>query len=307
MRKRHVALAGLSLLALTWLGVGLLAPEAVLRGEFARQRWLAGAAAHSVVAANHRWRYLQSGQRGPLLVLLHGFTGSKENWLPLMRALGEDVRVIAPDLPGWGESERRVGEDYGPSAQAQRLAAFLAALPEPPALVVGHSTGGQVVGLLAVEHPELVPRLLLMSAAGVRFRDNQFGRAVLAGENPFQATDRAEVHRYLGIVFTDPPFVPWPVDEALARQRRRDAAFEQQVLDRIGRGPEALKLQSLLPRVQAPTLLLWCRDDRVIDVSSVPIFRAGLPQSDAVLFDGCGHMPMMARPQETAQAIKRFL
>ena len=307
MRKRHVALAGLSLLALAWLGTGLLAPEAVLRGEFARQRWLAGAELHSTLVAKHHWRYLQSGQRGPLLVLVHGFTGSKENWLPLMRALGGEVRVVAPDLPGWGESERRAGEDYGPSAQAQRLAAFLAALPEKPTLVVGHSMGGQIVGLLAVEHPELAPRLLLMSAAGVRFRDNQFGRAVLAGDNPFQATNRAEVHRYLGIVFTDPPFVPWPVDEALARQRRRDAAFEQQVLDRIGRSPEALKLQPLLPQVRAPTLLLWCRDDRVIDASSVPIFQAGLPQSEAVLLKGCGHMPMMAQPQETAQAIKAFL
>lgn len=307
MKKLRVALAGSLLLATAWLATGLLAPEAVLQAEFARQRWLAGAEVQSPTAAGHRWRYLQAGHQGPLVVLVHGFTGSKENWLPLMRELGDRYRLIAPDLPGWGESERRDGEDYGPSAQAGRLAAFLAALPEKPALLVGHSMGGQIVGLLAVERPELAPRLVLMSAAGVRFRDNDFGRAVLAGGNPFQATNRTEVHRYLGIVFSEPPWVPWPADEALARRRRRDAAFEQRVLDRIGRGPEAVKLQALLAQVQAPTLLLWCRDDRVIDASAVPVFQAGLPRSEAVLLDGCGHMPMMARPRETAQAIGRFL
>lgn len=283
------------------------APEQVLKAEFARQRWLAGASERHVDVAGHRLAVVEAGDPArPTLVLVHGFVGSKENWLLLMRELAEDWHVVAPDLPGWGDSERHDGQDYGPVAQADRLAGFLRTLPTPPAMVVGHSMGGQVVGLMAARHPGLAPRLTLMSAAGVRFRENAFANAVLAGQNPYQVTNRAELRRFLNIVFADPPFVPWPADEALVRRRRADAAFEQTILEAIGRGPESLLLETLLPGIDAPTLLLWCRDDKVIDVSAVETFQAGLPHSEAVILEGCGHMPMMAQPRAVAAALSRF-
>jgi abhydrolase domain-containing protein 6 len=297
------------LLAGAYAAIGLLQPDWVLQGEFARQRLLARAETHAVQVGDHRVVYVESG-RGPLVVLLHGFTGAKENWLPLMRRLHATHRVIAPDLPGWGESTRLPDADYGPVAQAERVRAFLGALPETdgrrPALVVGHSMGGQILGLLAARHPDAVGPIVLMDSAGVPFRANAFGRGVLAGENPFEATTRADVHRYLGIVFTDPPFVPWPADEAIARRRQRDAAFEQSVLARIGRGPEALQLAGELGAIRAPVLLLWCRDDRVIDPSAAAVFARGLRDSRTVLLDGCGHMPMMAKPDAVAAALADF-
>lgn len=295
-------------IALGSLGLAASAPERLLEAEFARQRWLAGAQVITAFAADHRWTYLEAGApQKPLIVLVHGFTGSKENWLPLMRALSGQYRLIAPDLPGWGETERQAGADYGPVAQSERLAAFLRTLPEPPALLIGHSMGGQIAGMVAARQPRLVSRLALLSSAGVRFRDNAFGQAVLAGHNPFEVTNRAELRRYLGIVFADPPFVPWPVDTALVRRRRADVDFEQSVLDGIGRGPEAFALQETLGNIDAPTLLLWCRDDRVIDASAMDIFRDGLAESRSVLLAGCGHMPMMAQPDRVAEAVTAFL
>jgi pimeloyl-ACP methyl ester carboxylesterase len=306
MTRGRKALA-LSLgLAVAAAGVGVTAPERVLEAEFARQRWLAGAHEHDVQVGDHRWRVVEAGQ-GPLIVLVHGFTGSKENWLPVMRALAKHHRVVAPDLPGWGDSERKPDADYGPLAQAARLQAFLATLGAKPVLLLGHSMGGQVVGLLAARTPGVAERIGLMSAAGVRFADNDFGKAVLAGENPFEVTTTAQLHRYLGIVFTDPPWVPWPASQALVRRRRADAAFEQRVLDGIGRGPESLLLQDELSRIDVPVLLLWCRDDRVIDVSAAEIFHQGLRDSRTVLLAGCGHMPMMAQPGNVAEAIGAFL
>ena len=306
MKARKLVLYGTLGLVLAGAGVGVLMPERLLDAEFARQRWLAGASVHFRQIGDHRWAYLEAGH-GPLIVLVHGFTGSKENWLLLMRRLGANHRVIAPDLPGWGESERQASANYGPSAQAERLAEFLKAQGEKPVLLVGHSMGGHIVGLLAARHPELVDRVLLMSAAGVRFQENQFGRDVIAGSNPFEVKTRAELHRYLRTVFTDPPLVPWPVDEAMVRRRLLDVAFEQKVLDSIGRGPEAFSLESELGRIRAPVLLLWCRDDRVIDVSAAEIFHQHLTDSRTVLLAGCGHMPMMAQPDQVAEAINAFL
>lgn len=306
MKPRRVALALGAALVLTGAGIGAVAPERVLDAEFARQRWWAGADVHALTVGDHRWSYLEAGQ-GPLIVLVHGFTGSKENWLPLMRLLARHYRVVAPDLPGWGESERHSDADYGPLAQSERLAAFLQALGAKPVLLVGHSMGGQIVGLMAARHPDRAERIVLMSSAGVKFAENEFGREVLAGRNPFEVTSRAQLHRYLHIVFADPPWVPWPVDEALVRRRRADGPFEQSVLDRIGRGPEAFALQDELGRIHTPTLLLWCRDDRVIDVSAEAIFHRGLPDSRTVLLAGCGHMPMMAQPDNVASAFGTFL
>lgn len=298
-------MAAFSFLAAFFL-VAWLRPDWFLRVEFARLRWLAGATEHSLQVGDQRWSYLQSGD-GPLVVLVHGFTGSKENWLQLMRELPGDVRVVAPDLPGWGESERRPGADYGPLAQAARLQAFIAALGGKPALVVGHSMGGQILGLAAARHPESFGPIVLMDSAGVAFKANAFGRDVVAGKNPFQVQTRADLHRYLGIVFTDPPFVPWPADRALVQRRVADAAFEQSVLDAIGRGPQALMLQGELGAIRSPVLLLWCDDDRVIDPSAAAVFAAGLRSSRTVMLPGCGHMPMMAAPQAVAQALLPLL
>jgi pimeloyl-ACP methyl ester carboxylesterase len=324
-RRLRIALAALFFCALGYVGVGLWHPEWVLEAEFARQRLLAGATEKTVRVGDHRIRYLEAG-RGRTIVLLHGFTGAKENWLPLMARLRVSYRVVAPDLPGWGESTRLRGADYGPVAQAERVRELLLVLQgaapsvgggamthsaarrpyRPPTLVVGHSMGGQILGLLAAKHPDAVNRIVLMDAAGVPFKPNAFGRAVLAGDNPFEVRNRAQLHRYLGIVFRDPPWVPWPADAALARMRARQAGFEQSVLDRIGRGPEALLLGKRLGRIQSPTLLLWCKDDGVIDASAVDAFRVGIRDNRVVLLDECGHMPMMAKPRVVAAALDAF-
>ncbi|HTD28982.1 MAG TPA: alpha/beta fold hydrolase [Xanthomonadaceae bacterium] len=319
-------------LAAATVAVAAYAPELVLSAEFARQRLAAGAQRYAIALAGHRWSYLDAGKakparassprrsalllpplEKPVIVLVHGFTGAKENWLPLMGTMARNYRLIAPDLPGWGDSERLKAGDYGAAEQVERLAEFLRALPGitgvqgPPALLVGHSMGGQIVGLLAARHPELVDRIVLMSASGVLFDENEFGRGVLAGGNPFGVASRAELHRYLRIVFKSPPFVPWPFDEAMVHRRRGDAAFEQSVLDDIGRGPAAFALQEELQAIRASVLLLWGREDRVIDPSAVAIFQAGLARSHTVLLNACGHMPMMERTIETATALKDFL
>lgn len=302
-----------ALVALAVLLAGVLAllawrPEIALEAEFARQRAGAGAERLTVDAAGHRWSLLASGpERAPLVVLVHGFTGNKENWLPLMAQLGEGYRVLAPDLAGWNESSRVAGEDYGVVAQAARLEALLDTLDAAPVALVGHSMGGHIAGLLAVRRPDLAPRLVLMSAAGVEFNENDFARRVLDGGNPFQVDTVADLRRQLDLVFSDPPWVPWPVSAAMVQRRAADAEFETRVLDRVGRGPEAFALQSQLGAIGQPVLLLWCRDDQVIDVSAADIMAAALPDARKLVFEGCGHMPLMEVPRRVAAALRPFI
>jgi len=319
MKAKHVrriawaAGIGLSVAAVS---TALLMPEQFLQAEFARLRWLASADVNSKIIANdpdYKWVYLQAGfndensAQKPLLFLVHGYTGSKENWLLVMRELGKKYRVVAPDLPGWGETTRLENADYGVVAQSERLGRFIESFNEPDNILVGHSMGGHISGLLAAKKPELISKLVLMSAAGVEFEQNDFARSVLKGGNPFEVKTREQFHAQMRLVFTEPPFVPWPFDEAMVQRRRKDATFEAKVLDSIGRGTEVIALQSELDKIQSPTLLLWCKDDRVIDVSSVPVFLAGIAGSQALILEGCGHMPMMAKPKEVADGIEKFL
>lgn len=284
-------------------------PYTLVRAEYARQRMAAGLSAHEIEAGGYRWRYVErdADRAGaPTLVLVHGYTGSKENWYRLATALGGRYRLVIPDLPGWGESERKPGADYGYAAQAANLAAFIDKIADGPVILVGHSMGGGVAAVTAARYPDDVARLGLLDASGVRFKDNSFGIDVLAGKNPFGVTDDASLKAYLDILFNDDtgrPRIPWPASRGLIDKRRADGAFEQSVLDKIGRGDERFLPYDLAAGIHQPTLLLWCRQDRVIDASALEIYAARIPQAKKVLLDGCGHMSLMQQPGSVAGAI----
>lgn len=285
-------------------------PYAVVRTEFVRERIAAGLSQASVRVGDHRWVYAYSDDAppgAPTVVLLHGFTGSKENWYPVAERLAPHFRVVVPDLPGWGQSERKPGQDYGFVAQARRVEAFLRVVsPDAPVTLVGHSMGGGIVALVAAQRPSQVSGVGLVAAAGVRFRDNQFGKDVLAGQNPFGVQDAASLQRYMDIVFNSrqaQPWVPWPVSEIVIARRRQDAKFEQSVLNRIGRSNERFSPGVAAQRIRQPVLLLWCRQDRVIDPSAMQLYADAMPQSRKLLLEDCGHMGLMERPGEVAAAI----
>lgn len=285
-------------------------PMLLVRGEFARQRRAAGLSQATVEAAGHRWTYAfraANDPAAPVVVMIHGFTGSKENWYPLARALGGCCHLLIPDLPGWGQSERKPDAAYGFVEQATNVAAFIRALsPDRPVLLLGHSMGGGIAALVAARWPECVARVGLFNAAGVRFDDNAFGLGVLAGNNPFAVTDAASLRRFIDTVFFDEaakPWIPWPASAALIAKRRADAAFEQAVLDRIGRGENALLPGEEAARIHQPALLLWGRQDAVIDASALDLYAARIPQARKVLLDGCGHMSIAERPREVANAV----
>ncbi|WP_206860243.1 alpha/beta fold hydrolase [Lysobacter changpingensis] len=312
MRSRSLRFIAIIATALLLLAAASLwhNPYALISGDFTRQRLAAGLSKASVQIGEDHWVYAHDDTASanvPTIVMLHGFTGSKENWFPVARLLRERYRVIVPDLPGWGESNRIENADYGFLAQSERVARFLDAVsPEEPVVLLGHSMGGGVAALTAARHPERVARVGLVDAAGVRFHDNRFGLDVLAGKNPFAVYDEASLQRYLDTVFFDDdarPLIPWPADRIYIARRKRDAAFEQRVLDRIGRGDERFLPGDEAARIDQPALLLWCRQDAVIDASALELYAQRMPQARRVLLDGCGHMSIMEKPEAVARAV----
>lgn len=317
MRRNRRILKTVALLAAVFVAVIAVwlwrDPMALVHAEFNRQRWAAGLDLQQAQVAGHRWVYAvreAEAADAPTVVMIHGFTGSKENWYPLAAKLRGRYRLVIPDLPGWGDSERIAGADYGFVAQSERVAAFLEQVARKqgsPVVLLGHSMGGGIVALTSARHAKEVARVGLFDAAGVRFKDNRFGIEVLAGKNPFAVEDDASLKRYLDTVFyveAAKPTIPWPASRALIGWRKQQAKFEQAVLDRIGRSDERFLPGEAAARIDQPALLLWCRQDAVIDASAMDLYGARLPQASKVLLDGCGHMSIIEKPDEVAAAVE---
>ena len=291
-------------------------PMGLVHAEFSRQRWAAGLSLVQADVAGHRWTYAvrEADQPGaPTVVMIHGFTGSKENWYPLAARLRGHYRLVIPDLPGWGASQRIEGQDYGFVAQSTRVAQFIEQVARQSGsevVLLGHSMGGGIAALTAAQYPAQVDRVGLFDAAGVRFKDNQFGIDVLAGKNPFGVEDAASLRRYVDTVFhvdSAKPFIPWPASRALIDWRIRQAPFEQSVLNRIEHSEERFLPGEAAARIHQPALLLWCQQDAVIDASAMSLFGAQMPQATQVLLDGCGHMSIMERPDDVAAAVELLI
>lgn len=287
-------------------------PGRLIRAEYLRERVAAGFALRTAVIAGRRWVWVErpaARQGAPTLVMVHGYTGSKENWYRLSAHLGRRYRLVAPDLPGWGGSQRDAGADYGFSAQAANVADFIRHIGAPVVLV-GHSMGGGIAALVAARFPELVERVALLDAAGVEFAENAFGRAVLEGGNPFGIRDAASLEQYLGVLFHDrrarPP-LPWPGSWAVIAQRTREAEFEHSVLDRIGRGDERFLPGDEAAAIRQPALLLWGAHDRVIDPSALEQYAQRIPHARRCLLGNSGHMTLMEEPAAVAEAVTALI
>jgi abhydrolase domain-containing protein 6 len=301
--KRWLAilLAGAIVAALASAALYQFQPDALIEARFAAERLRAGASERRLVVGDHEWRYLEAGA-GPPLVLVHGFSGSKENWLPLLPHLVDRHRVIVVDLPGWGESTRLPEADYGIPAQATRVVDFIAAMGLERPVLVGHSMGGFIAGIVGTRHADAVSALVLVASAGVRFRANEFAERVLAGQTPFNVDDRAGWARLVGDLFEQPPWLPPRVVDALIARNVANHAFHDRVIDVIRRGENAFLLERELPLLRTPLRVVWCEKDRILDVSSVDAFRT-VPGARIELLPDCGHMVMMEVPGELAAAM----
>ena len=250
-------------------------------------------------------RYVQAGQ-GPVVLLLHGLGASLITWrrniYPLAHA---GFTVLAPDLPGHGDSDKPPHLSYDPISGAQLLHDFARELGVERLSLVGSSAGGLIVGLLALEHPEMVDRLVLVGAGGLGKRVSWFLRMIslpVLGELFYQPW----IHQTMGttkrIFYNHPP----GMDEVLRELHRvrslpgaRRAALrsirssvnyfglrrQRYIVDRLKESP-------------VPLLTVWGEKDIIIPISHADMIRRELPNSTVYTMPECGHWPHMEKPEE---------
>jgi pimeloyl-ACP methyl ester carboxylesterase len=240
------------------------------------------------------------------VVLIHGYTDSARDWVPLIPYLSKHYRLLIVDIRGHGRSDKPEC-CYARIDFAYDIKLLLDALHIAKADVVGHSLGSMITQVLAEEWPERVRKVVLISSTGGR-------RPGLPPRKP--AFDfAAEIRKLREPIDPDSPFMvawwasPRPVDADFIRRQRIDSAHIPLAvwLAVLDQGVNFADLQRNLPKLKAPALLIWGSQDPIMEEEDRQSLRAALPAAAVKVFDGLGHNPFWEDPQAVAQVINRFL
>jgi pimeloyl-ACP methyl ester carboxylesterase len=271
---------------------------------------------HWTIINDYPINVVESGE-GPALLFVHGLSGSWPNWLEQLPVFARTRRVIAVDLPGFGHSPMP-DEPISISGYARTLDALLDALEVDAAAVVGNSMGGFVSAELAINFPQRVERLVLVSAAGLSTYNHRGATRALPGLRRAErmiaayagwiAAHSETVARRpglrnatLGLVTSHPSRLP----AALAAEQVRGAGkpgFIQALQANLD-----YDFRDRLAEIACPTLIVWGDNDRVITARDADLFAELIPGSRKVLFEDTGHMAMLERPTAFNALLDEFL
>lgn len=272
------------------------------------ERTRAGLSERSVHVDGLDIRYYEGGPSDAQTILLvHGFGADKDNWPHFARALTARYHVLIPDLPGFGESSQPPDISYDVGTQAERLVNFTDALGIGRVHLVGNSMGGQIVALYAARHPQKVFSVALFDNAGVQapHQSEFFERLSRGDANPLVLRNANDFPTLIDFVFYQPPPLPERLRQYLAEQALARSALNAQIFGQLRE--RYIALEPELPKIGAPTLLLWGDRDRLLDVSSIEVMKPLLQHPSVVILKDCGHVPMIERPEETARHYLAFL
>ena len=249
---------------------------------------------------------------GPTVVLVHGIAGNAAGWDPVVGRLAADADVVAPDLPGHGDSGRLRG-DHSIGAYATWLRDVIEALEVERATFVGHSLGGGIVMQFAYQFPQYVDRMALVSSGGlgrevsalIRAAGLPGAGAVITALGTGAARLRPIADRVLALR-TDHAQVLTHL-AGLADADRR-AAFVRAV--RAVTSPAGQRVSAadrLYLAADVPTLIVWGADDRIIPVGHAHATADAIPDSRLVVIDGAGHFPHLDDPDRFTELLTEFV
>ena len=171
------------------------------------------------------------GGTGDTIIMVHGFGGSKDNWLTFAKYFTPNYRVIIPDLSGFGDSSKPQDAKYNIMSQVERLNLFAKELKLTKFHLVGNSMGGNIAGNYAADYPEMVNTLALFDAAGVNSPiKSELILLLEKGINPLIVKDVNDFDKFLEFVFLKPPQMPSFMKQYLAKQAVEAGPLNKKIL-----------------------------------------------------------------------------
>jgi len=296
-------------------GIPQLAPLPDGYGPDGRSEWLDidwRRHLRSCTVNGARVSYVEMGE-GPPLVFVHGLAGCWQNWLENVPHFARSHRVIAIDLPGFGESELP-HEDVSMPGYGRLVDAFMSEIDVERASIVGNSMGGFIAAEVAISHPGRVDKLALVSAAGVmtvRTAElavaKRLARSFEIGSARVLARRRSLVRRrglrklMLNGIVRHPELLQPELVYEIASGGGKPGFLDafQAILD--------YDFRDRLPEIERPTLIVWGRNDRIVPVGGAYRYEQLIPGSRRVIFEDTGHVPMIERPALFNRLLEDFL
>jgi triacylglycerol lipase len=251
--------------------------------------------------------YSEGGEGEPL-VLLHGLGASRSTFDAVSAFLVQRYHLFIPDLPGFGESDLAPDGDYGIDAQVDCVNRFVEKLGLKSFHLGGNSMGGWIAAAYAAKYPEKVKSLWLLAAAGTEEMLETEAVRVRREEGSYLLLSRdvGEFDAVLDRIFHRPPPLPYLVRWAGARMAAEHYDLHKRIFDQLLDRGEDYRLEPLLPKVTAPTLLVWGEHDEVVPITVLRRFEQLMPNAKVVLMPGVGHVPQMEAPRPVAADYLRF-
>lgn len=254
--------------------------------------------------------YVDTGQ-GPAVVCLHGWASSLLMWQRTMARLRRTYRVMALDLPGFGDSAPPPAAfDYTPHTYAQLVAAFVqhVAPQGPPVAVVGHSMGGMIATQLTLDHPEIVGGLVLADpvitgnvGAGMgRLLRTRLGQRVIAHSGQTAWLERVGTRGW----WSDPRLAR---DPGTQRSRRDMARATAAAMSGSLRALTVTDLSARLPDIHVPTLIIAGAHDVTVPLGDARLAAQRIPQAHLAMVPRASHMPMDQQPELFDRLIASYL
>lgn len=301
MRKLLIGLLLIAIAVPLGFGIaGWVDPHGTAKFVVSLERKGADLREKTVEIPGFKIHYLEGGSGEPLL-MIHGFGANKDNWTRIARYLTPHYRVIAPDLPGFGESSKPADAGYRYDDQLPRIQAFAEALGLKRYHVAGNSMGGYFAAGLAQRYPESVASAWLLAPGGVQGgQPSEMMQRIAAGEDvPLLAQTPAQFDRILDFVFADPPYLPGFYRGVLAEQAIAAYPLNKQIFHQIRFESPALEKE--IAGLNTPLLISWGELDRVLHVSGAQVLDQVLPNATVIRMPEIGHLPMVEAPRQAAK------
>ncbi|XP_062264703.1 monoacylglycerol lipase abhd6-A-like [Platichthys flesus] len=318
--KMIIPAGGIMLLPFLTLITFLFWPGAMLKAYnwFIRRRL--GLVVRYSYSGSYRFCYSSRGTPGgatPSLLMLHGFSGNKDMWLPFLKFFPKNLHLVCVDMPGHGGTSRTSVEDYSSQGQVARIHQFVQSigLDKRPFHLLGISMGGHIAGVYAACYPAHLSSVTLMCPSGLDFpKDSEFITHLKEWEANQKEdgialipTTIQELKNMLRLSMHAPLNLHRQVLKGFLDNRIPDNSFFKEVLTELSGEKSRYSLQENMHRITAPLQVIWGKEDRLLDVSGAGVLQAAQPGCRVELLDDCGHTLMLERPRKSAKLVMDFL